>query len=150
MPAELLSTNIPPSKDRSSTVKTGKGFAVVAAESCKLSENTKAAGDEIESISIDTLSHVNEARDQLSDMTDAVENSVNRLQEILAASREQSEGAVLVNEAIRQLNKVANSNSTVSQTLATNSDELARQSIELEKLIDYFKVSSEDFRDRPQ
>lgn len=122
----------------------GKGFAVVAAEIRKLSETTKVAGDEIESLSINMVSQVKDAREQLSGMTNAIENSVNRLQDILTASREQSDGAGLVNDAIRQLNKVANSNSSVSQTLAANSDELARQSIELEQLIEYFKVKGEE------
>ncbi len=75
----------------------GKGFAVVAAEIRKLSENTKIAGDEIASLSIDTLSQVEDAREQLSQMTVAIKNSADLVKEITIASKEQSNDAFLVN-----------------------------------------------------
>ena len=118
----------------------GKGFAVVASEIRKLSESTKNAGDEIETLSINTLRQVEDARAELSEMTDAIRNSVELVKKISTASAEQSDGASLVNDAIQQLNNVAKNNSSVSLKLEENSNELSQQSAQLQKLISYFKI----------
>jgi methyl-accepting chemotaxis protein len=119
----------------------GKGFAVVAAEVRKLAERSRLAADEIVKLAQDGLQTSEKAKEQLRITLPEVEKSSNLVQEITAASIEQSNGVSQVNSALLQLNKVTQQNASSSEELASSSEELASQSGEMLQSIEFFKTT---------
>lgn len=118
----------------------GKGFAVVAAEVRKLAERSKLAADEIVTLSGQSVEVTESASDLMGNLVPEIEKTAKLVQEIAAASMEQSSGADQVNSAIQQLNQVTQQNAAASEELATSSEELSSQAEQLKELISYFKL----------
>jgi len=120
----------------------GKGFAVVAAEVRKLAERSKVAADEIISLSMRSVDVTNEAGELMDKLLPEVSKTARLVQEISAASYEQSNGADQVNNAIQQLNSITQQNASSSEELASSSEELAAQAETLANIVTFFKVDS--------
>ncbi|MBO0237260.1 methyl-accepting chemotaxis protein, partial [Vibrio parahaemolyticus] len=69
--------------------------------------------------------------------------------EISAACREQDIGASQVNEALQQLDKVTQTNSSASEQMASTSEELAAQAEELQAPIAFFRTDASGGRAAP-
>lgn len=109
----------------------GKGFAVVAAEVRKLAERSKIAADEIVGIVSGSIKANEEAGQLLVSTLPNIEKTAQLIQEITAASMEQSNGANQVNSAIQQVNTVTQQNATVAEEMASRSDEMAEKAKQL-------------------
>lgn len=118
----------------------GKGFAVVAAEVRKLAERSAQSAQEIENMSNQLKQASDQANQKLSDVIPKVKNNLKLIQEISAASLEQSSGAEQVNNAIQQLNRIVQQNAAASEELATNADEMKSLAQTLTNEISFFKV----------
>ncbi|MFZ2407834.1 MAG: methyl-accepting chemotaxis protein, partial [Methylobacter sp.] len=62
------------------------------------------------------------------------------VQEIAAASEEQSSGVGQINSAMDQLNKITQQNASSSEQLAATSEEMSGQATQLQELIAFFNV----------
>ncbi|MFW5777553.1 MAG: methyl-accepting chemotaxis protein [Bacteroidota bacterium] len=118
----------------------GKGFAVVAAEVRKLAERSQVAAAEIDKLSKFGVGISEEAGKKLSEIVPEIQKTSQLVQEIAAASVEQTSGADQVNSAIQQLNQVTQQNAAASEEMATSSEELASQADQLLEMVSYFKL----------
>lgn len=118
----------------------GKGFAVVAAEVRKLAERSKVAAEDINKIANNSVNLTEESTQLLNGIIPQIEKTTMLIQEITAASKEQSTGAEQVNSSIQQLNDVTQQNAAVSEELSSNAEEMTGQAEQLKELVSYFKV----------
>ena len=118
----------------------GKGFAVVASEVRKLAERSQTAAAEISRLTASGVNVAQGAGQMLTKLVPDIRKTAELVQEINAASAEQSTGASQVNKAIQQLDQVIQQNASASEELASTSEELASQAQQLQASIDFFKV----------
>jgi len=120
----------------------GKGFAVVASEVRKLAERSAAAAADISQVSKDGVDRAVNAGEMLSALVPDIRKTAELVQEINAASGEQSSGAQQVNKALQDLDQVIQQNASSSEELASTAEELSSQAQQLQESIGFFKVSS--------
>jgi len=118
----------------------GRGFAVVAAEVRKLAERSKIAADEINHLTEEGVRFSEEAGKKLEAIVPEIQRTAQLVQEITAASLEQTAGADQVNGAIQQLNMVTQRNAATSEQMATSAEELSSQAQQLNDIVGFFKI----------
>ena len=118
----------------------GKGFAVVAAEVRKLAERSQIAAGEIGQLSASSVEVVEKAGVIIDTMVPDIQKTAELVQEIAAASVEQSTGANQVNQALQQLDQVIQQNAGASEEMAATSEELSAQADMLARAIGFFTV----------
>ena len=118
----------------------GKGFAVVASEVRKLAERSQTAAGEINKLSASSVQIAEKAGEMLAKIVPDVQRTADLVQEITAASNEQSSGAGQINKAIQQLDQVVQQNASASEEMASTSTELLSQAEQLQNTIAFFKI----------
>ena len=127
--------------------ESGRGFAVVASEVRKLAERSQKAAAEIVTISNESVATAEEAGERISSLVPDIEKTSELVQEISAATREQSSGIDQIGTAIEQLDRVIQQNASSSEELASMSEDLSNESHNLQNAVSFFKIS--DVRQSP-
>jgi len=118
----------------------GKGFAVVAAEVRKLAEVSQKAAKEINELSRSSLRITEDAGKLMAQIIPNIQRTAQLVQEITAASSEQTTGANQIAKAIEQLTSVTQQNSSAAEEMSTGSEELSSQAEMLKEVISFFKT----------
>ncbi|WP_436531447.1 methyl-accepting chemotaxis protein [Actinoplanes sp. HUAS TT8] len=118
----------------------GKGFAVVATEVGKLAERSQIAAQEISELAAGSVQTAEKAGDLLSTMIPNIIRTSDLVQEIAAASGEQSTGVRQINIAMSQIGKVTEQTASSSEELAATAQQMSAQTAQLTSLMDFFQV----------
>jgi methyl-accepting chemotaxis protein len=121
----------------------GKGFAVVASEVRSLAERSQKAAREIGGVASSSVAVAERAGQLLGALVPAIRKTADLVQEVAAASREQSAGVGQISKAMGLVDQVTQRNATAAEQLSSTAEELASQSESLQQLMGFFRVAGE-------
>ena len=125
----------------------GRGFAVVAAEVRKLAERSQVAAKEISGRAASSVKVAERSGKLLEELVPAIRKTADLVQEVAAASSEQSSGVAQINKAMSQVDQVTQRNASGSEELASMAEEMASQAEALQQLMSFFRLNGmEDVR----
>jgi methyl-accepting chemotaxis protein len=119
----------------------GRGFAVVASEVRKLAERSQVASQEIGQLATDSVKRAELAGILLQDIVPSIRKTADLVQEIAAASTEQTRGVNQINLAIGQVNQTMQQNAAASEQLSSTSEEMTANAVRLQEAMGYFKLA---------
>jgi methyl-accepting chemotaxis protein len=126
----------------------GRGFAVVAVEVRKLAERSQLAAQEIGGLAGKSVSVAERSGHLLSDLVPSIKKTAELVQDVAAASTEQSGGVTQINKAMSQVDTVTQRNASSAEELSSTAEELAAQSEQLQQLMTFFRVAGEQNANR--
>ncbi|MEM7179940.1 MAG: methyl-accepting chemotaxis protein [Spirochaetota bacterium] len=118
----------------------GKGFSVVAAEVAKLSERSKEAASEINTVAKKSAGITEKTGEIINAVIPLVNQTAQLIEGITYNSNEQSIGVEEISKAVSQLDNVAHDNANASKKLASTSEELNTLVIDLKKAVEFFQL----------
>ncbi|OPY83716.1 MAG: Methyl-accepting chemotaxis protein III [Syntrophorhabdus sp. PtaU1.Bin153] len=120
----------------------GKGFAVVASEVRKLAERAGTAAGEIKDLSGSSVQVAEKAGEMLTRLVPDIQKTAELVQEISAASIEQTTGAEQINKAIQQLDHVIQQNASAAEEMSSMAEELSGQAGQLQDTMRFFRINN--------
>ena len=127
----------------------GKGFAVVASEVRKLAERSSVAASDIGELSRTGVALAESAHAMLTRLVPEIHKTAALVQEVSAASREQSTGIDQTNRALQDLDRVTQQNAAAADQMAATAGELSVQAQQLQTTVGFFKIEGTSAR-RPR
>ena len=105
----------------------GRGFAVVATEVRKLAERSQAAAKEIGGLAGSCVRLAERSESLLEQLVPSIRKTTDLVQEVAAASAEQSSGVSQINRALGQVDHVTQRNASSAEELSSTAEEMASQ-----------------------
>ncbi|WP_447893756.1 methyl-accepting chemotaxis protein [Vreelandella sp. GE22] len=125
----------------------GRGFAVVASEVRQLASRSAAAAQEIKKLIEDSGTKVSEGSQQVRSTGEVINSVVGDIQQlstlvqdIAAATKEQSSGIEQVNEAVTQMDQMTQQNAGLVQQSNHAAQQLSQLSQQLRQAVAHFRV----------
>ena len=118
----------------------GKGFAVVASEVRKLAESSQIAANDITEVSSQSVHKADQTLELMHSIIPSIKKSADIADEIMQGSKEQSNGAEQINQALLQMDQVIQSNASSSEQIAAMAVKLKSESEDLSGAVSYFRL----------
>jgi len=131
----------------------GRGFAVVASEVRNLASRSADAAKEIKALIEASSTQVKEgsvlvesAGKTMGEVVASVRRVTDIMDEISAASQEQSSGIEQVNQAVSQMDEVTQQNAALVQEASSAASSLEEQAAKLESVVSAFRLAEGESR----